>query len=506
MDKSKYSPGAALCPECGSVVEYIQESCPWCNHNFSGKEAIKILSMLSESGVGIDDLTGELKELNPKFGTSMLEFAKENFEIGGQGAKMASLLVFRHFGDLSEIPVKVLKEGYKISSNAVKIEIIKTLTMAGTEDSATALKELREFENDPEVLSAFSTSVSPPPKKLFADEEVSMEILSDKDIEVAKTKPPAPPATPHEGTPASQSIKAPPPPPHPAIAIEHLKAEEIIPPLPEISTSLSEQKEKENQAELTKTSRGIPGIAIAGIGFVVTGALVLVVLLLLGIKIPQPQISKTGQNERKKQVKSVTGTELLTQQKEASNTNKKEEETIKEENPPKEQINKESAESGTATSSSPESIPSSPQKLTFSISASSQHKDYPPSNMIDGDPKTVWQEEKGAKPLNHKITLAFDKEVTVTGISFITGYDDPHGARGDMFPLNNRLKKANLTFSDGSTKEVEFEDKREPQKITIEPPVKTKEIVITILEVYRGSWFYDNAIAEIQVEGIPAQP
>jgi hypothetical protein len=144
--------------------------------------------------------------------------------------------------------------------------------------------------------------------------------------------------------------------------------------------------------------------------------------------------------------------------------------------------------------------------LTFDASASSQHRKYPASNVGDGNPATVWQEAKGDKPIRKFLFLSFPEEVTVTRIGIVTGFDDASGRHGDMFPLNNRLKKAEIEFSDEKVMFRDFEDTRQMQYFELSPPHRTRHIKITILEVFKGSWFYDNAVAEVEVWGHEEPP
>ena len=69
-----------------------------------------------------------------------------------------------------------------------------------------------------------------------------------------------------------------------------------------------------------------------------------------------------------------------------------------------------------------------------------------------------------------------------------------------------RLKKAEFEFSDGKVIFHEFDDAREMQYFDISPPHVTRNLKITVEEVYRGSWFYDNAIAEVEIWGYEAAP
>jgi hypothetical protein len=371
-----------------------------------------------------------------------------------------------------------------------------------------ALKNLKEYENDPEVLQSFSQKISDDAAGQSIEDEISMEMLSVQDIEVSGTAKP-PPLRTLTGTPPFR--KGPPPlpplsPDEPSASIP--TAQEILPPLPAVPPPLPAVPPprkaedtlvtgKKKQAAIS-SSKAL-GIILMGVGFIITGIVVLVVLVVLGVKVPLEDKLVTKGSSGKPN--AAAGKPLVTKAKaiqpDAASAAVK----------PSAVVDATPAKPGEAVQPQPQPQPGPPSptnepvKLAFSITASSLNKDFPASNMIDGDPKTVWQEKKGEKPLNHTITLTFDREVTVTSMSFITGYDDPEGDRGDMFPLNNRLKKVGVQFSDGSTRELSFADRRGKQIIIIAPPVKTKEIVLTILEVYKGSWFYDNAIAEIEVEG-----
>jgi hypothetical protein len=139
--------------------------------------------------------------------------------------------------------------------------------------------------------------------------------------------------------------------------------------------------------------------------------------------------------------------------------------------------------------------------ITGSVTASSEHSKYVASNIMDGDPATVWQEEKSRKPFGEWVKLSFDDDVTVTRIGIVGGFDYIDGEGKDYFPLNCRLKEAELIFSSGDTQKIYLDDTRAIQYVAIDPPRKTRLIRITVFDVYRGSWFFDNAIGEVEVWG-----
>ena len=123
--------------------------------------------------------------------------------------------------------------------------------------------------------------------------------------------------------------------------------------------------------------------------------------------------------------------------------------------------------------------------VTGTVTASSEHSKYVASNIMDGDPATVWQEEKSRKPFGEWVKLSFDSDVTVTRIGIVGGFDFIDEEGKDYFPLNCRLKEAELIFSSGDTEKIYLDDMRNIQYVTIDPPRKTRLIRITVFDVYR---------------------
>jgi hypothetical protein len=152
----------------------------------------------------------------------------------------------------------------------------------------------------------------------------------------------------------------------------------------------------------------------------------------------------------------------------------------------------------------PEAAAAEAVKLTYTASASSSHKKYPPGNLHDGKKRTVWQEARKTKAENQVLTFGFEKPVQVTKIGVIIGFDAKDRSKGDMWPLNNRLKSAVVGFPDGTKVVLDFDDDvRELQFKQIPSPGPVDEFTFKIIDCYRGSWFRDNAIPEIEIWGIP---
>ncbi len=142
-------------------------------------------------------------------------------------------------------------------------------------------------------------------------------------------------------------------------------------------------------------------------------------------------------------------------------------------------------------------------KLECAIAASSSHKKFPAKNLLDGDRATVWQEDKKKKALGQSLTFAFPAPAVVKRIGIVSGYDAAEKSRGDLWPLNNRLKTATLAFTDGATLTWELADTRDLQWLEVDHPSAVGGFTLTVVDVYEGSWFRDNAIGEIEVWGLP---
>jgi hypothetical protein len=68
--------------------------------------------------------------------------------------------------------------------------------------------------------------------------------------------------------------------------------------------------------------------------------------------------------------------------------------------------------------------------------------------------------------------------------------------------MNNRIREAELEFSDGSKRAITFEDT--PIQTTIvlpEPKAGVTSVKLTVKSVYRGSRWNDLAVSEFHVLG-----
>lgn len=140
-------------------------------------------------------------------------------------------------------------------------------------------------------------------------------------------------------------------------------------------------------------------------------------------------------------------------------------------------------------------------KLTISSAESSstlsdqQGNNYSASNVFDGNTSTAWAEGSSSDGTGEFIKVNLGSKQVVTMIAMVNGY----AKSDDLYHKNCRVKKADLSFSDGTTQIVEFSDNTSSiQKVNI-TPVETDFVKVTIKEVYSGNSYSDLCISEIEL-------
>jgi hypothetical protein len=126
---------------------------------------------------------------------------------------------------------------------------------------------------------------------------------------------------------------------------------------------------------------------------------------------------------------------------------------------------------------------------------------YLPEYAIDGTLTKAWGEGADGDGIEEWLKITFPSSRTVTKVGIVIGYVKHHPDFGDVFWLNNRVKKARLEFSDGSSQVWTFRDVQEMQYMEFDTPITTSFIKLTILDVYAGSKWQDTLISEIDVWG-----
>lgn len=129
--------------------------------------------------------------------------------------------------------------------------------------------------------------------------------------------------------------------------------------------------------------------------------------------------------------------------------------------------------------------------------ASSYHRGalntFPPSAVADGVTGTGWGEGRKDSGIGEWLQMILPIPRRVSKLRFINGCN----ANGERYILNGRIKSARLTFSNGTSQDIQLKDGQKPQVITISPVV-TSTITLTIRGVYKGKLGHITCLSEWQ--------
>jgi len=131
-----------------------------------------------------------------------------------------------------------------------------------------------------------------------------------------------------------------------------------------------------------------------------------------------------------------------------------------------------------------------------SITASSDLKAYPASNIMDQDPQTTWVAKSRPDGIGDWVLITLDSEQFVESLDIAPGFASVKKGQ-DLFLLNNRLKRVTLTLSDGQQIMADFNGK--DRKVNIPINSATSSIKISIDAIYPGSKWRDTCISELEL-------
>lgn len=121
-------------------------------------------------------------------------------------------------------------------------------------------------------------------------------------------------------------------------------------------------------------------------------------------------------------------------------------------------------------------------------------------NLIDGNPTTCWAEGAAGGGVGEWVQLRFPTPRLVRRIRMVNGYD-----KGPRWEQNNRIRRASIQLSDGSSFNWHLADTRAWQEFVLPMPVVSRYVQLSIDAVYRGSrrdW-NDTSISELAADSQP---
>lgn len=120
--------------------------------------------------------------------------------------------------------------------------------------------------------------------------------------------------------------------------------------------------------------------------------------------------------------------------------------------------------------------------------------DYRPSNLLDGNPATAWNEGAEGPGIGEWVRLEFSRPLTLRRLEIANGYQQDL----ERFRANGRVKTLELEYSNGVTQLVDLLDAEGLQMIV--PAVSRADwIKLTIVSVYPSRTWDDTALSEVRV-------
>ena len=121
-------------------------------------------------------------------------------------------------------------------------------------------------------------------------------------------------------------------------------------------------------------------------------------------------------------------------------------------------------------------------------------KSYGASLAFDGKNDTAWCSNGGGP--GDWIMVRFESPTNIRGVSVYSGY----GIDTNRYKTNNRVRVLRVSFSDGTTQDLDFEDRMTIQRFQFPHLVTTESAKFEIVAVYRGTRYNSTPISEIQFD------
>lgn len=121
---------------------------------------------------------------------------------------------------------------------------------------------------------------------------------------------------------------------------------------------------------------------------------------------------------------------------------------------------------------------------------------HPAGFINDKDINTAWVEGSTGDGIGEWIKLSGAGQQSLSGLKIINGY----AKSSNTYTKNNRIKKIQIELSDGSVLVKSLADGNMGyQTVSLDAPIKTDFVKISILEVYRGTQYRDTCLSEIEL-------
>lgn len=112
-----------------------------------------------------------------------------------------------------------------------------------------------------------------------------------------------------------------------------------------------------------------------------------------------------------------------------------------------------------------------------------------------GDSKAIsaWAEGRSDDGIGEWLQMVLPAPQVLQQLTVINGCR----RLGEKYTLNNRVKEALLTFSDGSTQTITLKDTHKPQTLKLRSP-RTRSVRLTIRSIYKGKLGHTTCLSELR--------
>ncbi|WP_156130565.1 NADase-type glycan-binding domain-containing protein [Paenibacillus durus] len=114
------------------------------------------------------------------------------------------------------------------------------------------------------------------------------------------------------------------------------------------------------------------------------------------------------------------------------------------------------------------------------------------SQVIDGDTATCWCEGVKGNGIGQSFTIRFTKTIEIGSLKILPGY----GKSISTYLENNSVRKARITFSDGTSIIADF---TKGSRFDLPEEKMTTSITFTILDIVPGSKYNDTCVSELAI-------
>lgn len=144
-------------------------------------------------------------------------------------------------------------------------------------------------------------------------------------------------------------------------------------------------------------------------------------------------------------------------------------------------------------------------RITGTSSYQTGNNDFQAPLAADGDVKTAWIEGAKGPGINEYVMITFRRTMILSRMGIWNGfYGKDRQTQGDPWQFYNRLKKVEISLSEGESRILELADRKGCQFFVL-PTAPTSYLRLRILEIYPGAQSNVTPVSEVGLWGFRAR-